>query len=179
MSQLIALIIAIALGAIVTAIGYVFLGDAFTNNSNKGIAQQLINQGEQIKLSMMAFKVMNSRSAFVTDYDTTMSNNGSGGAGTSNGLIPEGFIKGEVSPPLGITYEMHLYLGNHFITYRGTELNNEICAAINNDTVENSNSWTSPFSVSHSDNIQLQGGKNCTRNGINLEEFFYSFNVGS
>jgi type II secretory pathway component PulJ len=38
MSQLIALIIAIALGAIVTAIGYVFLGDAFTKNSEKGIA---------------------------------------------------------------------------------------------------------------------------------------------
>ena len=54
MSQLIALIIAIALGAIVTAIGYVFLGDAFQNQSGKAEAQKILVQAEQIEVAMIA-----------------------------------------------------------------------------------------------------------------------------
>ena len=57
MSQLIALIIAIALGAIVTAIGYVFLGDAFQNQSVKAEAQKILVQAEQIEVAMIAYKV--------------------------------------------------------------------------------------------------------------------------
>jgi len=63
MSQLIALIIAIALGAIVTAIGYVFLGDAFTSNSERGVALQLVNQGSQIEMAMTASRAVNAASA--------------------------------------------------------------------------------------------------------------------
>lgn len=57
MSQLIALIIAIALGAIVTAIGYVFLGDAFQEQSTKAEAQKILVQAEQIEAAMIAYKV--------------------------------------------------------------------------------------------------------------------------
>ena len=59
MSQLIALIIAIALGAIVTALGYVFLGNAFANQSVKAEAQKILVQAEQIELAMIAYKVDN------------------------------------------------------------------------------------------------------------------------
>ena len=63
MSQLIALIIAIALGAIVTAIGYVFLGDAFTSNSERGVALQLTNQGSQMEMAMSGYRATNAKSA--------------------------------------------------------------------------------------------------------------------
>ncbi len=63
MSQLIALIIAIALGAIVTAIGYVFLGDAFTSNSERGVALQLTNQGSQMEMAMSGYRATNAKGA--------------------------------------------------------------------------------------------------------------------
>ena len=75
MSQLIALIIAIALGAIVTAIGYVFLGDAFTANSERGVALQIVNQGSQIEMAMTAHRATEAAGAFLTDYATTMTTN--------------------------------------------------------------------------------------------------------
>ncbi len=104
MSQLIALIIAIALGAIVTAIGYVFLGDAFTSNSERGVALQLVNQGSQVEMAMTAFRATNASSAFVTDWTLTRNNNGAGATGTTNGLEAEGFLKSGIVPPVGTTY---------------------------------------------------------------------------
>jgi type II secretory pathway pseudopilin PulG len=59
MSQLIALIIAIALGVVVTAIGYVFLGDSFTNQSVKAESQKILVQAEQIEAAMIAYKINN------------------------------------------------------------------------------------------------------------------------
>jgi len=106
MSQLIALIIAIALGAIVTAIGYVFLGDAFTSNSERGVALQMVNQGSQVEMAMTAFRATNASSAFVTDWTLTRNNNGAGAAGTTNGLEAEGFLKAGIVPPVGTAYEL-------------------------------------------------------------------------
>lgn len=82
MSQLIALIIAIALGAIVTAIGYVFLGDAFTSNSERGVALQMVNQGSQVEMAMTAFRAENAASSWNTDQ-----------TGTFNNLINNNFLK--------------------------------------------------------------------------------------
>jgi len=59
MSQLIALIVAIALGAIVTAIGYVLLGESFAKQSVKAEAQKILVQAEQIEVAMIAYKVDN------------------------------------------------------------------------------------------------------------------------
>ncbi len=59
MSQLIALVIAIVLGAVVTAIGYVFLGGAFAEQSIKAEAQKILAQAEQIEAAMIAYKLDN------------------------------------------------------------------------------------------------------------------------
>tara|TARA_Y100000588_G_scaffold324551_2_gene357793 strand:- start:13945 stop:14511 length:567 start_codon:yes stop_codon:yes gene_type:complete len=59
MSQLIALVIAIVLGAVVTAIGYVFLGGAFAEQSVKAEAQKILAQAEQIEAAMIAYKLDN------------------------------------------------------------------------------------------------------------------------
>lgn len=57
MSQLIALVIAIVLGAVVTAIGYVLLGGIFADQSVKAEAQKILVQAEQIEAAMVAYKV--------------------------------------------------------------------------------------------------------------------------
>ena len=95
MSQLIALIIAIALGAIVTAIGFVFLGDAFTKNSERGVALQLVSQASQIEMALTAHRAENAKSAFNTDYDTTLSSS------ATVGLVSQGYLKDVVVAPQG------------------------------------------------------------------------------
>ncbi len=97
MSQLIALIIAIALGAIVTAIGYVYLGDAFTNNSAKGKAQQIINQGSQLELMWMGYKAQEGK----IPYDI-----GTGRSSIMPNLIDKGFLKEELISPFGANYTL-------------------------------------------------------------------------
>jgi len=94
MSQLIALIIAIALGAIVTAIGYVFLGDAFTKNSERGVALQFVNQASQVEMAMVASRAESAKSAFVTNWTDT-----------SAALSASGHLKTGVTAPQG-TYTM-------------------------------------------------------------------------
>lgn len=127
MSQLIALIIAIALGAIVTAIGYVYLGDAFTNNSVRGNALTLIGQGSQLEMAMTAYRASNAGSAFETDYTLTLSNDGAGGSGSTNGLIPEGYLKSDLSPPLGLTYTLLQDSGDVYLVAQGTEISQDLC----------------------------------------------------
>ena len=95
MSQLIALIIAIALGAIVTAIGFVFLGDAFTKNSERGVALQLVSQASQIEMALTAHRAENAKSAFNTDYATTLSSS------ATVGLVSQGYLKDVVVAPQG------------------------------------------------------------------------------
>jgi hypothetical protein len=98
MSQLIALIIAIALGAIVTAIGYVFLGDAFTSNSERGVALQFVNQASQMEMAMTAFRASEAGSAFSTDFTTTLT---TGDLTDGLGLVDEGFLKDIIVAPQG------------------------------------------------------------------------------
>ena len=97
MSQLIALIIAIALGAIVTAIGYVFLGDAFTKNSEKGMALQFINQGEQVAMTMVAYRAENAKTAFDSSWINTEAE-----------LVSKGYLKDGLIPPVGVYYMSEL-----------------------------------------------------------------------
>lgn len=59
MSQLIGIIIAVLLGAIVTAFAYVYLGAAYAEQSTKAEAQKILNQAEQIEASLIAYKVDN------------------------------------------------------------------------------------------------------------------------
>lgn len=59
MSQLLALIISIALGAIVTAIGYTFLGIIFSSGSVKAEAQRIMAQEGQIVAAITAYKAEN------------------------------------------------------------------------------------------------------------------------
>ncbi len=96
MSQLIALIIAIALGAIVTAIGFVFLGDAFTKNSERGVALQLVSQASQIEMALTAHRAENAKSAFDTNYATTLVD-----SVDENGLVDLGYLKDVVVAPQG------------------------------------------------------------------------------
>ncbi len=117
MSQLIALIIAIALGAIVTAIGYVFLGDAFTDNSLKGQVQQIINQQNQIEVALTAYKAVNGISAH-----TVMLNNAGGYPDTSlfyddtlQILIDENYLKDAPNKLIETgTYLMNTYVNGSF-----------------------------------------------------------------
>lgn len=59
MSQLIGIIIAVFLGAIVTAAAAVFLGGAYAEQSTKAEAQKILNQAEQIEAALIAYKVDN------------------------------------------------------------------------------------------------------------------------
>ena len=93
MSQLIALIIAIALGAIVTAIGYVFLGDAFTSNSERGVALQLVNQASQLEMAMTAYRAAEAAPAFDTVNNTF--------ALVNTLLTDEGYLKDGLVAPQG------------------------------------------------------------------------------
>jgi len=96
MSQLIALIIAIALGAIVTAIGYVFLGDAFTKNSERGVALQFVNQASQVEMAMVASRAESAKSAFVTGTTPVLA-----WENTSDALAASGHLKTGVTAPQG------------------------------------------------------------------------------
>lgn len=130
MSQLIALIIAIALGAIVTAIGYVYLGDAFTSNSAKGKALTFVSQGSQLEMAMTAYKATNGNSAFETDFAFTISNDGSGSAGTTHGLVPEKYLKSTLAPPVQIAYELLQNGSNVYLVAQGIEISVELCGEI-------------------------------------------------
>lgn len=128
MSQLIALIIAIALGAIVTAIGYVFLGDAFTSNSERGIALQLVNQGSQIEMAMTAFRASNAVSAFDTNYATTMVD-----GSNNDGLVDLGFVKETIVSPIeSATYALMQDTAGQdtFLVLDGANLSNAVCLEI-------------------------------------------------
>lgn len=124
MSQLIALIIAIALGAIVTAIGYVFLGDAFTSNSERGVALQLVNQGSQIEMSMTAFRAERAASAFNTDLTTTMTD--------TNGLATLNYLKDVPQAPEGTYTLVNDADDNVFLVLDAvaTELSENVCDEI-------------------------------------------------
>lgn len=135
MSQLIALIIAIALGAIVTAIGYVFLGDAFSNNSLKGQVQQLINQGQQLELAFTAYKASNGKSA----YDEMIANNVSASYAnyyeeTNDLLVNENYLKSSLSKviPMANYQMLETNTGTRSkVLYQIDQINDDICAEIN------------------------------------------------
>ena len=75
MSQLIALVIAILLGAIVTAVGYVFLGGAFAEQSVKAEAQKILTQAEQIEAAMIAYKLDHNGTITLGDSSDLTNNN--------------------------------------------------------------------------------------------------------
>ena len=140
MSQLIALIIAIALGAIVTAIGYVFLGDAFTQNSERGVALQFVNQGSQVEMAMTAFRAENARTSFDTDWDTTRVD------GTNNdGLVDTGYLKDGLVAPQG-AYSLVQDGTDVFLVVDSALLTQAVCtqiARLSGDDV-NANGYTLP-----------------------------------
>jgi hypothetical protein len=75
MSQLIGLILAIALGAIVTAIGYVFLGEVFNKSAIKAEAQKMITQSIQIDLAIKAFRADNTNKLMLGNSDPNTDGN--------------------------------------------------------------------------------------------------------
>tara|TARA_E500000081_G_C6139210_1_gene358980 strand:+ start:87 stop:641 length:555 start_codon:yes stop_codon:yes gene_type:complete len=135
MSQLIALIIAIALGAIVTAIGYVFLGDAFTSNSERGVALQLVNQASQVEMAMTGYRAENAGSAWtvnspggsdsVADFSTVMTT-------TDTGLVPAGFMKDVPVAPTATGYGFEADGNDVYLTLRAddAELSDNVCLEI-------------------------------------------------
>ena len=126
MSQLIALIIAIALGAIVTAIGYVFLGDAFTKNAERGVALQFINQASQVEMAMTASRAENAKTAFLTDWAGTTD------SGVSTSLVGAGYLKAGIVAPQG-SYEMYQSGGDVVLVASSgtTDLSVAVCTQIN------------------------------------------------
>jgi len=101
MSQLIALIIAIALGAIVTAIGYVFLGDAFTSNSERGVALQLTNQGSQMEMAMSGYRATNAKGAAdVIDFSDTSKSAEDNYNSLTGELVAKNFLKDKPVSPI-------------------------------------------------------------------------------
>jgi len=126
MSQLIALIIAIALGAIVTAIGYVFLGEAFTKNSEKGVALQFINQASQVEMAMTAFRAENARSAFNTDWAGTTD-----ATAESGSLVDTGYLKSGVVAPQGSYVLAKSTSGKVILASSSVELSAAVCQQIN------------------------------------------------
>ncbi len=120
MSQLIALIIAIALGAIVTAIGFVFLGDAFTRNSERGVALQLVSQASQIEMAFTAHRAEQARSAFDTSFDVTLVD-----ATNEDGLVDLGYLKDVVVPPQG-DYSLLANAGDVYLVSSGTGANGDV-----------------------------------------------------
>jgi hypothetical protein len=143
MSQLIALIIAIALGAIVTAIGYVFLGDAFTKNSERGVALQFINQGSQVEMAMTAYRAENASSAgfngstALATFALLQSNDGSGsavvtsGLATNDGLVVQGYLKDGVVAPQG-SWTLEAGAGTHlYMVSSDAKISSNVCAALN------------------------------------------------
>ena len=139
MSQLIALIIAIALGAIVTAIGYVFLGDAFTKNSEKGVALQFVNQASQVEMSMTAYRAENAKSAGLVgsaafDFAGLQSNDGTiVNSGTvDDGLVFQGYLKSGITAPQGTwTLEKSATDLSLYMVSSDAEVTATVCAAIN------------------------------------------------
>jgi type II secretory pathway pseudopilin PulG len=100
MSQLIALIIAIALGVVVTAIGYVFLGNSFADQSIKAEAQKILVQAEQIEAAMIAYKVSNGGEIKLGESDP----NGDGDYSDNDifgHLITARFLKEDINGTLG------------------------------------------------------------------------------
>jgi hypothetical protein len=155
MSQLIALIIAIALGAIVTAIGYVFLGDAFTKNSEKGVALQFINQASQVEMAMTAYRAENARSAFVTDWNETQVDTTSG-AGEEKGLVDTGYLKAGIAAPQGDYVLFQDATSNKvYLVAEHADLSDSVCQQINKvagfglykDLVNTDNTVDSAFST--------------------------------
>ena len=135
MSQLIALIIAIALGAIVTAIGYVFLGDAFTSNSERGVALQMVNQASQVEMAMTAYRAENAASAWSGDGTNSFTDYSS----TEAELVNENFLKDSVVSPVQNPtvptdggYQMFNDNGNTFIVVQAdvSSLSNNVCSEI-------------------------------------------------
>ena len=135
MSQLIALIIAIALGAIVTAIGYVFLGDAFTNNSTKGLAQQLINLGSQLEIAFMAYKATNGISAYDKMYaDATVFHTSYYYTATTDLLVDGKYLKNapeKIEEVGGIGISTILVHGKNKVGLRFGNIPEEVCLEIN------------------------------------------------
>ena len=125
MSQLIALIIAIALGAIVTAIGYVFLGDAFTKNSEKGVALQFINQASQVEMAMTAYRAENARTAFDTSWALTQTN-----AAGDDGLVFQGYLKSGITAPQG-DYTLVGGTEGVFLVSEHEDVSDSVCQQIN------------------------------------------------
>jgi hypothetical protein len=142
MSQLIALIIAIALGAIVTAIGYVFLGDAFTKNSERGVALQFINQGSQVEMAMTAYRAENARSA-AFDGSTALSfallQTSDGSAGivgtaaplTDDGLVEKGYLKSGVVAPQGSWALVNYDTDKFAMVSNSDKISANVCQALN------------------------------------------------
>ncbi len=169
MSQLIALIIAIALGAIVTAIGYVYLGDAFTNNSAKGTAQQLINTGSQLEMAFMAYKATNGTSPYHWDYSVVETT-----------LITDKYLKDALISPTGENFQLveHTAEDNKFLILTGTELSEGICDQVNEfkGGFTNWESTPPPYITLFSTYIRNSGGSTdrygCFYNSYNSQYVF-------
>lgn len=122
MSQLIALVIAIVLGAVVTAIGYVFLGGAFAEQSVKAEAQKILAQAEQIEAAMVAYKLDHNGIITLGDSSDLTNNN------IFAHLIEGGYLKNNINDSIeDETQAWHL---------AGDANNNGICEASENCTIQ-------------------------------------------
>tara|TARA_Y100001956_G_C4099756_1_gene177055 strand:- start:764 stop:1324 length:561 start_codon:yes stop_codon:yes gene_type:complete len=184
MSQLIALIIAIALGAIVTAIGYVFLGDAFTSNSERGVALQLVNQASQVEMAMTAYRAVNAGDVWTAsgaagtdaeaDFTTVMTND-------PNGLVTGGFMKDiPIAPTNVANFGLQNNSGDIYLVLNAanTELSNDVCLEIRQLAGEDADDEIADATIADTNTATLVTALdtdryNCFTNGTN-NVFFYS-----
>jgi hypothetical protein len=131
MSQLIGLILAIALGAIVTAIGYVFLGSAYTNSSNKAEALKIINQANQIDLGIKAFRADNTNKLLLGNSDPNTDGNCDDSEMLTQ-MIDGGYLKADI-----VNNEYHWCIKDGDDKISTIVKNKEICLSMNATHINN------------------------------------------
>lgn len=170
MSQLIALIIAIALGAIVTAIGYVFLGDAFTKNSERGVALQFLSQASQIEMAMVAYYAEQTKTSYSADWATTKTE-----------LETEGYLKGGANSPMG-AYKMYSSTDGTFLVVDdliATGISENVCLQISKLSGDTTGALTvSDITDAATANTALSTTRyNCFKDAATATKYIFAYKV--
>tara|TARA_B100002019_G_scaffold289664_1_gene305727 strand:- start:237 stop:728 length:492 start_codon:yes stop_codon:yes gene_type:complete len=124
MTYLIALIIAIALGAVIALLSFVNIGSGFGNQSAAAKAQQFSQAGSQLEVAMAAYNADNAGSAFDTDLAGTVGN-------LENDASGDNWLKEAPVKPTGTgTLSLQQDGNDVYLTLDG--VSDQICDEINN-----------------------------------------------
>lgn len=126
MTYLIALVIAIALGAVIALLSFVNIGSGFSGQSATAKAQQFAQAGSQLEVAMSAYRAAESGSAFTTDLAGTV------------GALGEWIKESPISPIDGsaLVLTQPTLGGSVYLSVTGTPtgttgvLSNDICLEI-------------------------------------------------